>query len=142
MFVLVVGGGKLGATVAGSALAEGHEVVVIEKDEERADDLRARLEGATVIAGDGDEPVILERGHVSRASAVLALTGDDEDNLVACLLARREYGVPMTAGRVNDVRNQWLFDERFGVDVAVSGTHLAADLLADRLAELASRSDA
>lgn len=133
MFVLIVGGGKLGVTVARSMIAAGNEVVVIEKDEERVAELRRMLEGASVVCGDGNEPVVLEKARVSEAAAVLALTGDDEDNLVVCLLAKREYGAPLTAGRMNDVRNEWLFDARFGVDVPVSGTHLAAGLLLARL---------
>ena len=133
MIALIVGGGKLGATVAHSLLAADHDVTVIDNDDARIDELASMLPGATIVAGDGNEPVVLEKASIVNVDTVLALTGDDEDNLVVCLLAKREYGVSTTFGRVNDVRNQWLFDARFGVDVPVSGTHLAADLVLAQL---------
>lgn len=138
MLALIVGGGKLGTAVARDLLVRGHEVTIVERDDDRAEEIRESLPGIAVAVGDGDEPFVLESARVSQSDAVLALSGEDEDNLVACLLAKREYGVPFTAGRVNDLRNEWLFDERFGVDLAASGTHLAADLLADRLSAVES----
>lgn len=129
MFVVVAGAGKLGANLALQLLAEGHEVTAIEERAERVRQLAEQHASLKVIHGDACEPVVLESAHVSRADIVAAVTGHDEDNLVICLLARREYGVGTTVARVNDPRNEWLFDERFGVDHTVSSTRTIADLI-------------
>lgn len=129
MFVLVVGGGKLGSNLASMLVEAGHRATVVEQDADRVDALEAREPGYSIVHGDGCEPVVLESAHVSQADVVAAVTGDDEDNLVICLLGRREYGAGMTVARVNDPRNEWLFDRRFGVDVPVSNTAMIAKLL-------------
>jgi trk system potassium uptake protein TrkA len=133
MFVLVVGGGKLGSNLAQTVRAEGHELVVVELDRKRASQLANSGVDAEVVQGDGCEPAVLERAHVGRADVVVAVTGDDEDNLVVCLLAKREYGVKTTLARINDPRNEWLFDARFGVDVSVSNTRIMAQLLTEEV---------
>lgn len=133
MFVLIIGGGKLGAHLACMLHEAGHEVTVVEQDAERVAMLGERCPGAHVIHGDGCEPVILESARIASADAVAAVTGDDEDNLVVCLLAKREYGVDMTVARTNDPRNEWLFDRSFGVDVPVSNTTMIARLLLEQV---------
>ena len=87
MFVVVVGGGKLGANLAKLVHEEGHTVTVVEQDSERAQ-LVADWLASEVIEGDGCDPKVLESAHIARADVVAAVTGDDEDNLVACLLAK------------------------------------------------------
>ena len=72
------------------------------------------------MCGDGDEPYVLEDADVAKADAIVAATGDDEDNLVVCLLGKYEYNVPLTIARINNPKNEWLFTEQFGVDVPVS----------------------
>lgn len=129
MFAVIVGGGKLGSNLASLLVEAGHRVTVVEQDHERVMTLEALDGGYSIVHGDGCEPVILESAHISRADVVAAVTGDDEDNLVVCLLGRREYDVDMTVARVNDPRNEWLFDRRFGVDVPVSNTAMIAKLL-------------
>lgn len=133
MFVLVVGGGSVGEGLANALVTAGHEVALIERGHRRARELGERLAGVRIVHGDGDEPAVLEAAGISHAGAVAAVTNEDEDNLVACLLGRREYGVPATFARVNNPRNEWLFTERFGVDLAVSEdsldvAHLAATM--------------
>lgn len=127
--VIVVGGGKIGAALAALVLERGHEVTIVEADHDRAEVLAESVEGVRVVTGDGCEPVVLELAGIERADSVAAVTGDDEDNLVVCLLARRHYRVQTTSARVNDPRNEWLFTERFGVDHALSGTRRLARLV-------------
>lgn len=129
MIILVAGGGKLGANLAMNMQDAGHEVIVIEQLDRRVERLRQIHPGLNVVHGDACEPVILETAHVRRADAVAAVTGDDEDNLVVCLLARREYDVAVTAARINDPRNEWLFDQKFGVDHTVSSTTMMTEIL-------------
>jgi len=133
MFILIAGGGKLGASLATMLREAHHEVTVIEQDAGRIQQITEEHPDITVVHGDACEPVILETADISRADAIAAATGDDEDNLVVCLLGRREYDVNLTIARVNDPRNEWLFDKRFGVDVAISDTRTIARLLNDEI---------
>lgn len=119
MNVVIVGGGTVGSRVAEALADAGESVVVIERSGAVASALRSVLPRDAVVHGNGAEPASLERAHIASADVLAALTDEDEDNLVACLLARREYGVPHTVARVNEERHAWLFGERFGVDVAV-----------------------
>ncbi|MGH2933475.1 MAG: potassium channel family protein [Gaiellaceae bacterium] len=110
MYVIVAGGGKVGANVARSLLRLGHEVTLIEQDRERFDRLEEEFEHQ-VQRGDATELHVLERAGVARPpDLVLALTGDDEDNLVIAQLAKEKYGVEKVISRVNDPRNQAHFD--------------------------------
>lgn len=129
MIILVAGGGKLGANLAMNMQDAGHEVIVVEQLDRRVERLRQIHPDLNIVHGDACEPVILETAHVRRADAVAAVTGDDEDNLVVCLLARREYDVAVTAARINDPRNEWLFDQKFGVDHTVSSTTMMTEIL-------------
>lgn len=129
MFIIVAGGGKLGANLATQLTREGNRITVIEQDHARVERLAELFPDLHVVAGDACEPVILETAQVGQADAVAAVTGDDEDNLVICLLARREYDVNTTAARINDPRNEWLFDARFGVDHTISSTRMMTDVL-------------
>lgn len=136
MNVLIVGGGKTGSFLAQRLYQEGQAVTVIEKRPEGAAGLKERLPAITVLAGDGDDPANLERAGIRSADVVVATTGEDEDNLVACLLARLEFRVRRTVARVNNPKNEWLFTPTLGVDVAVSQAHVIADLLREELAGL------
>lgn len=129
MQAVLIGGGKVGAHLAELLSRSGWRVTLVEKDRKRCAQIREDLSGIAVACGDGNEPAVLDRTPIRNADAVVAVTGDDEDNLVVCLLAKREYGVARTIGRVNDPRNEWLFDARFGVDEVVSSTSTLATLL-------------
>jgi trk system potassium uptake protein TrkA len=110
MYAIVAGGGKVGANVARSLLKMGHEVTLIEQRPYRYDQLEEEFEHQ-VLLGDATELHVLERAGIGRPpDIVLAVTGDDEDNLIICQLAGEGYKVPKVVARVNDPRNQEHFD--------------------------------
>src|SRR2546422_4761789 len=110
MYTLVAGGGKAGANVARSLLRMGHEVTLIEQRLDRFAQLEEEFEHQAQV-GDATELFVLERAGIRRPpDIVLALTGDDEDNLIICQIAKERFGVPKTIARVNDPRNQVHFD--------------------------------
>ncbi len=121
MYLVVAGGGKVGANVASSLLEMGHEVTLIEQRRDRFELLEERF-GPVVLRGDATEIHVLERAGIDRPpDIVLALTGDDEDNLVIAQIAKEGYGVPKAIARVNDPRNQQHFD-LLGITLTVSAT--------------------
>jgi len=131
MYVVIVGGGKVGSHLAKLLVDRQNEVALIEVNEERCRLLQDEMDalGVNLICGDGDEPYVLDEANVRNAAALVAATGHDEDNLVVTLLGKNEYKVPVTVGRVNNPRNEWLFTDEFGVDIPVSSTATMADLL-------------
>ncbi|HZU17567.1 MAG TPA: TrkA family potassium uptake protein [Candidatus Dormibacteraeota bacterium] len=127
MYVIVIGGGKVGYFLSRDLLERGEEVTLVEKDPARAQWLESQL-GSIVMTGDGDEMAFLRTTGIDRADAVLAVTGDDEDNLVALQLAKREFNVPLTIARVNNPANVEIF-KTLGVDEAVSATEILLNAL-------------
>ena len=110
MYVLIAGGGKVGSSVMRSLLRKSHEVTLIEQRRDRFEALEEEFEHM-VMNGDATELYVLERAGIGRPpDLVLALTGDDEDNMVICQLARDKYRVEKVVARVNDPRNQPHFD--------------------------------
>src|SRR5437667_1668361 len=110
MYILVAGGGKMGANLARSLLRLRHEVTVIEQRRDRYDQLEEEFQHQ-IQHGDATELHVLERAGIARPpDIVIAATGDDEDNIVICQLGREKYGVPKVIARVNDPRNQPHFD--------------------------------
>jgi len=136
MQVLIVGGGRTGSELASILLQEGHNVTVIEQRPELLPRLQKEIPRATIVAGDGCEPTVLEQANIRKANVVVAVTGHDEDNLVVCLLARQEFGVRRTIGRVNNPKNEWLFTREMGVDVSISQAHIMSGLLREEMASL------
>ena len=126
-YVIVVGGGRVGFYLAKELIEQGYEVLVIEKDEggPRAEYIAGQL-GSAVIRGDGCEASVLDEAGCARAAMLIAVTGDDEDNLVACQVAKGRFGVPKTIARLNDPRNNTLFTS-LGIDVTVSATTAILD---------------
>jgi trk/ktr system potassium uptake protein len=121
VYLLIAGGGKVGSNLARGLLREGHEVTLIEQRPIRFDQLEAEFEHQ-VHRGDATELFVLERAGIRRPpDVVVATTGDDEDNIVICQLARDHYGVETTIARVNDPRNQPYFD-LLGISPTVSAT--------------------
>ncbi|MCX4391591.1 TrkA family potassium uptake protein [Streptomyces sp. NBC_00264] len=118
MKVLIAGAGRLGTQVAQVLSATRNDVTLVEHDEDRITEI-GDLPAVHLMAGDACEPVLLERAGALTCDLVIAATGRDEDNLVISLLAKRRFGVARVAARVNDAENAWLFDGRWGVDVAV-----------------------
>jgi trk system potassium uptake protein TrkA len=122
MYILIAGGGKVGANLARVLLAQGkHEVTLIEQRRERFERLEHEFEHQ-VLLGDATEIFVLERAGIARPpDIVAALTGDDEDNLIICQLSKEKYGVQKVIARVNDPRNQAHFD-LLGISPTVSAT--------------------
>lgn len=136
MYVIVIGGGKVGYFLSRDLSERGDEVTLVEKDSTRADWLESQL-GSIVVRGDGDEMALLRTTGVERADAVLAVTGDDEDNLVALQLAKRAFNVPLTIARVNNPANVEIF-KQLGVDQAVSATEILLRAIEPELDESGS----
>jgi trk/ktr system potassium uptake protein len=133
MYVIVIGGGKVGYFLARDLVERGDEVTLIEKDSSRADWLEGQL-GSIVMRGDGDEMAFLGTTGIERADAVAAVTGDDEDNLIALQLAKKHFNVPLTIARVNNPANVQIF-QALGVDQAISATEVLLNALEPKLAE-------
>ena len=123
MYVIVVGGGKVGYYLTKELLAAGHELVLLEKDGRRARQIADEV-GSIVLNRDGCEGKHLEEAGANRAAIVAAVTGDDEDNLVVCQMAKHHFDVPRTIARVNNPRNEELF-RHLGVDEIISPTRMA-----------------
>jgi trk/ktr system potassium uptake protein len=110
MYIIVAGGGKVGKSVTRSLLDMGHEVTLVEQERDRFNQLEAEF-GHVALIGDATEIGVLERAGIARPpDLVLAVTGDDEDNLVISQIAKEGYGAPKVVARVNDPRNQQHFD--------------------------------
>ena len=122
MYAIVIGGGKVGYYLARDLLERGDEVLLLEKDSARAEWLSSQL-GSVVLTRDGDEMSFLSTTGMDRADVVLAVTGDDEDNLVALQLAKKRFNVKRTIARVNNPANVRIF-KILGVDQAISATEL------------------
>jgi len=122
VFVLVVGGGKVGYYLTRELIEAGHEVVLMEKDRARADQIADEI-GSVVIPHDGCEGKYLKEAGANRADIVAAVTGDDEDNLVICQMAKHHFDVPRTIARVNNPKNEGLF-RHLGVDEIISPTRM------------------
>lgn len=122
MYVIVVGGGKVGYYLTKELLAAGHEIVLLEKDPARARQIADEV-GSIVLARDGCEGKHLAEAGANRAAIVAAVTGDDEDNLVVCQMAKHHFDVPRTIARVNNPKNEPLF-RHLGVDEIISPTRM------------------
>ncbi|MFH7334065.1 potassium channel family protein [Streptomyces sp. KHY 26] len=118
MRVLIAGAGRLGTQIAQVLSAARNDVTLVEYDDDRVAELDG-LNQVRLLTGDACDPGTLERAGALACDLVIATTGRDEDNLVIALLAKGRFGVARVAARVNDAENAWLFDERWGVDVAV-----------------------
>lgn len=122
MYIVVIGGGRVGYYLSKSLLEEGHEVAIIEKNPEYCQIINDEL-GSICIHGDGCEASTLAEVGTSRANMLVAVTGDDEDNLVSCQVAKHKFNVPRTISRIRNPKNEVLF-KKLGVDVTISSTNL------------------
>ncbi|HCG00153.1 MAG TPA: portal protein [Chloroflexi bacterium] len=127
MYIVVVGGGKVGYHLTKSLLAEEQEVLVIERNGPKADRITRDL-GATALVGDGAEVATLEQAGLERADVVAAVTGHDEDNLIIAQVAKRRFNVPRTVARINNPRNEFIFTE-LGIDATVSATQVILSII-------------
>jgi len=133
MNVIIVGGGKTGAQLTRQMLDENHHVRLVEIRLESIERLQQALPKQVVIYGDGSSPNILEAAGVREAQVLVAVTGEDETNLVITTLARFEFGIPRTIARVNNPKNAWLFTPEMGVDVSLNQTEILARLIAEEM---------
>jgi trk/ktr system potassium uptake protein len=128
MRVAIAGAGNVGTYIAGDLREAGHEVLLLEKNVDLVRKLRDTLDVEWVPA-DACEVSSLQRAGLDQVDVMVAATGDDEDNLVISLLAKQEFAVPRVVARINHPKNQWLFNESWGVDVSVSTPHLLTALV-------------
>jgi trk system potassium uptake protein len=134
MFILIVGGGKVGSNLSRALVNQGHEIVVVEKDERKAKMLERLIDRQVTVVGDGCDPLVLEGAGVARADVVVADTGDDEDNLVVVLLSKKKSKARCIA-RVNNPANKLIFDSLDTEDpvTVISSTELILDVLNEQV---------
>jgi trk system potassium uptake protein TrkA len=132
MKIIIVGGGKKGYQLAKYCHKFGHQVTVIESDESKVNKLKDELE-VDVILGDGTQRKLLEKAKTEKADTVVAVTSNDQDNLVICQLAERQFNVPKTLTLVNNPGNEKLF-EWLGVNQVISSTSLMLGLIQEEIA--------
>jgi len=122
MYIIVVGGGRVGYYLTKTLLDEGHEVLLVEREAGICEAINEEL-GSVCFHGDGCEAVTLAEIGTERADMLIAVTGDDEDNLVACQVAKHKFKVPRTIARILNPQNEALF-KTLGIDVTVSATSI------------------
>jgi trk system potassium uptake protein TrkA len=128
MRVAVAGAGAVGLYIANDLQSTGHDVLLIEQKPE-VKERATTVDGVEWHIADACEVASLRDAGLERCEVVVAATGDDEDNLVVSLLAKTEFAVPRVIARVNSPKNEWLFNENWGVDMAVSTPHLITALV-------------
>ncbi|MBM3248570.1 MAG: TrkA family potassium uptake protein [Candidatus Omnitrophica bacterium] len=131
MFIVIVGGGKVGFFLAKRLFKDKHTVSLVEKDRNACETIAKQLD-ILIIHGDGCNVENLEQAGIKKADVLAAVTGDDEDNLVICQLAKDKFGVGRTVGRVNDPVNTHSFSE-LGVDVPVDSTSIIAKIVEEEV---------
>jgi len=127
MYIIVVGVGRLGYYLTKALLEEGHEVLGIEKNAAVCETVTDEL-GSVCLRGDGCEAAILNEAGTDRADMLIAVTGDDEDNLVACQLAKHKFNVPYTIARIRNPKNETIF-KKLGIDATVSSTNIILEYI-------------
>lgn len=135
MFVLIVGGGKVGSYLTRALLKQGHEVVMVEKEERKARIIEQLIEEKVTVVGDGCDPLVLEQAGLARADVVVADTGDDEDNLVVCLIAKKKNPNTRCIARVNNPANKMIFEslDRENPVTVISSTEIILDTISRQI---------
>ena len=131
MYIIIVGAGKVGYFLAKRLVSSKHVVSIIDKNKLICEDAAKEIE-ALVINGDGCDPRILEEAGILRADVVAAVTGDDEDNLIICQLAKERFNIQRTVGRVNNPDNEHTFSE-LGIDIPVDSTKIIAKIIEEEV---------
>jgi trk system potassium uptake protein TrkA len=127
MFITIAGGGKVGTFLAKTFSQREHSIVLVEKDEKIARKVAEEYEKILVVSGDGCDPEVLRDAHIEKANVLVAVTGDDEDNLIICQLAKDTFLIPRVIARVNNPRNEQTF-QTLGID-AISATTIISKLI-------------
>ena len=131
MYIIIVGAGKVGYFLAKRLVLSKHTVSIVDKDKAVCEEIAKELD-ILVINGEGCEPRILEDAGAARADVLAAVTGDDEDNLIVCQLAKERFNVGRTVGRINNPDNEHTFAE-LGVDVPVDSTKIIAKIIEEEV---------
>lgn len=134
MYILVIGGGKVGYYLTKTLINEGYEVFLVEKNPVKCAIYTERF-GSVVMQGDGAEAATLAAAGAARADVVIAVTGDDEDNLVISQMAKERFRVGRTIARVNNPKNEELF-RKLGIDVTVSQTNVILSIIEQQIPDL------
>lgn len=132
MYIIIAGGGKVGSFLAKDFSSKGYTVALIERREDRAAKIAAELPEVFVINGDACDVDYLEDAGIERADVVIAVTGDDDDNLVISQLAKEVYHIPKVISRVNNPKNEKIF-EVLGVGVPISATTLIGKIVEEEV---------
>ena len=132
MYIIIVGGGKVGYYLAQKLVEDEHVVSIIEENKELCADIAEKMDNVLVINGDGCDTKFLEQAGIERAEVVAAVTGSDQDNLIVCQLAKEIFKVKRTVGRVNDPKNAVTFNA-LGVDVPVDSTAIIAKIIEEEV---------
>lgn len=132
MLAVIVGGGRGGSYLAQDLQSQGYQIKVVDRRPEVVAKLRQEI-GGDVICGEGSSPQILEQVGAAKADLLVALTHNDEDNLVVCRLAKHHFHVPRVIARVNNPLNEWLYTKSWGVDVAISQVHLTSKVIEEEI---------
>jgi trk system potassium uptake protein TrkA len=127
MYIIIVGGGRVGYYLSKALLDEGHEILVVERDASRKEFICNEL-GSVAVRGDGCEAATLVEVGANRADMFIAVTGDDEDNLVACQMAKHKFNVPRTIARISNPKNETIF-KKLGIDATVSSTNVILEYI-------------
>jgi len=131
MYIVIVGAGKVGHFLARRLLEDKHTVALIEKDRDVCEEISKELD-CLIINGDGCDPTFLQEAGVERADCIAAVTGEDEDNLIICQIAKERFGVKRAVGRVNDPKNNRLFSD-LGVDVPIDATVIISKIIEEEV---------
>lgn len=126
MRIAIAGAGKVGRSIATELASNGHQVLLIDRDPKIQGLV---IDGVTIVQADACEVESLSEANVAACQVIVAATGDDKTNLVVSLLAKTEFGVPRVIARVNHPKNEWMFDEAWGVDTAVSTPRMLSALV-------------
>ncbi|QBD79211.1 TrkA family potassium uptake protein [Ktedonosporobacter rubrisoli] len=131
MYIIIGGGGEVGYYLARNLLNRGHEVLLLDKSASRVQTLTEEL-GQSILRGDACEARTMEEAGAQRADVIIAVTGEDEDNLVICQMAKKRFNVGRTIARLNNPKHEELF-QKLGIDVSISPTKAILSLIESEL---------
>jgi trk system potassium uptake protein TrkA len=131
VYIIIAGGGKVGRYLTETLVNRGHEVLLIEKDKAKVEQYTEQF-GGIVVQGDACEAQVLADAGIARADAMIAVTGDDEDNLVCCQVAKRKFKVGRVIARINNPKNERIF-KALGIDSTVSHTRALLEIIEQEL---------
>ena len=134
MKIVIVGGGQVGGYIADLLKENGNSVAIIENRKRAIEALKKNGIGEEdIVVGDGTDAAVLEKAGVRSCNALVCVTGADETNITAAMMAKFEYGVPQVVARVNNPRNEWLFNAGMGVDVKINQADIIGHMVADEM---------